>query len=135
MEVRAQEPGVRLRELGRWGRGNPVSGGMANCGNGGLPTGALGICRCTDMRPRTLVQASFLRFPWPCFCPVGQSHGPRTWKSRSGVQGLWGGRLWAGGRPRHGGTHLSPVTPSGLPPCPASNLHKSIHRLFFWLWG
>ena len=66
METRAQEQDVRLGELGRW----------ASCGNGGHPTGVLGLCVCPDIRTRTPTQASFLRLPWTCCCPLDGPMAP-----------------------------------------------------------
>lgn len=54
MEIRTQKK-VRLGGLGRWGRGSPLFGGMAGCGNEDLPKGAPDIRRSPD---------SFLQLLW-----------------------------------------------------------------------
>lgn len=121
MEIRTQKKEVRLGGLGRWGRGSPLFGGMTSCGNEDLPKGAQDICRSPD---------SFLQLPWAMLAtPSDSSRSPKTWRSRSDVQGLRDGCLWTGGRPRLGGTHHSLITTSGPAFCQQISQEHSLFIL------
>ena len=108
-EIRAEQRELSLRELGR--RGN-VSGNSQLWSWGSVYRGAADP-RVPTHDARTLARASLSHPPWPCCYPVGQSHHPGL-----GGEGLMSrGCPRAGRRPRLGGTHDSPVTPSGPASC------------------